>query len=90
MKIDAHSHIEIPEAVASLPKKVDALAEISPKSKAIQEQLNKSLKDQLENPERRVADMKQMRLDLSVISIAPPQFYYELKKGCCRIHLPSE
>jgi aminocarboxymuconate-semialdehyde decarboxylase len=79
MKIDAHSHIEIPEAVASLPKKVDALAEISPKSKAIQEQLTKSLQDQLENPERRVADMKQMRLDLSVISIAPPQFYYDLE-----------
>jgi len=40
--------------------------------------LTLSLKDQLENPERRIADMEEMRLDLSVISIAPPHFYYNL------------
>lgn len=79
MRIDCHSHIEIPEAISFLPKKIDPLASVSPKSKFIQEQLTLSLRDQLENPDRRIADMEKMRLDLTVLSIAPPHFYYNLE-----------
>ena len=78
IRIDCHSHIEIPEAVSLLPEKLDPLSSVSPKSKLIQEQLTLSLRDQLENPDRRIADMEKMRLDLTVLSIAPPHFYYNL------------
>lgn len=79
MRIDCHSHIEIPEAISFLPKIIDPLASVSPKSKLIQEQLTLALKDQLENPDRRIADMEKMRLDMTVLSIAPPHFYYNLE-----------
>lgn len=79
MRIDCHSHIEIPEAISFLPKNTDPLASVSPKSKLIQEQLTLSLRDQLENPDRRIADMEKMRLDLTILSIAPPHFYYNLE-----------
>lgn len=79
MRIDCHSHIEIPEAISFLPKNTDPLASVSPKSKLIQEQLTLSLRDQLENPHRRIADMEKMRLDLTILSIAPPHFYYNLE-----------
>ena len=79
MRIDCHSHMEIPEAVSFLPQKVDPLSYVvSPKSKSIQTQLTISLKDQLENPDRRIADMEKMRLDLTVLSIAPTHFFYNL------------
>jgi aminocarboxymuconate-semialdehyde decarboxylase len=80
MRIDCHSHIEIPEAVSLLPRNADPLASVSPKSKSIQERLTISLKDQLENPGRRIADMEKMRLDLTILSIAPPHFYYNLER----------
>jgi aminocarboxymuconate-semialdehyde decarboxylase len=80
MKIDVHSHIELPEAVASLPEKLrtPSLSFLSPESKSYQERITEALRDQLENPERRIADMKQMGLDLTVLSIAPPHFFYNL------------
>lgn len=73
MTIDMHSHMAIPAAVDLLPEKPKPLSSpLSAKSAAHQERLVEMLKDQLENPERRIADMEKMGIDVTIISIAPP------------------
>jgi aminocarboxymuconate-semialdehyde decarboxylase len=80
MTIDMHSHMAIPAAVDLLPEKPKPLSSpLSAKSAAHQERLVEMLKDQLENPERRIADMEKMGIDVTIISIAPPQLFYNLE-----------
>jgi aminocarboxymuconate-semialdehyde decarboxylase len=78
--IDMHSHIEIPEAVKLLPEKPKPSSYMpSAKSAAYQEHLEETLKEPLENPVRRIADMEKTGIDISILSIAPSQFCYDLE-----------
>ncbi len=80
LKIDMHSHIEIAEAVDLMPEKPKPLSSpLSPKSAAYQLALTAALEKQLNSPEKKMEDMTKMRLDLSVLSIAPPHFFYHLE-----------
>jgi len=80
MIIDMHSHVEIPEAVELLPEKPKAPpSPLSVKSAAYQERLLATLKEQLHNPEKRIADMEKAGIDMTIISISPPQFFYTIE-----------
>jgi aminocarboxymuconate-semialdehyde decarboxylase len=79
MKIDVHAHIEVPEAAALVPAtELKTPSKLSPESAAYQKAHNEAIRDQVLNPERIIADMDQMGLDRSVISISPAQFFYQL------------
>ncbi|HSR14063.1 MAG TPA: amidohydrolase family protein, partial [Thermodesulfobacteriota bacterium] len=78
--IDMHSHMEVPEAVALLPEKPAAASSpTSAASAAHQERLFQMLKDQLQNPEKKIEDMDKAGIDVSIISLAPPQMFYNLE-----------
>jgi aminocarboxymuconate-semialdehyde decarboxylase len=78
--IDMHSHIEIPEAIDLIPEKPRPLSSpLSAQSAEYQRGLMASLTEKYRNPERRIADMEKMGIDLSVLSITPPQFFYSLE-----------
>jgi predicted TIM-barrel fold metal-dependent hydrolase len=80
MIVDTHSHMEIPEAVALLPEKPKPLSSpVSAETAAYQERLVAALRQQLQNPEKRIEDMDKVGIDLSIISIAPAQFFYNLE-----------
>jgi len=80
MTIDMHTHMEIPAAVDLLPEKPKPLSSpLSAKSAAHQEHLVEMIRDQLQNPERKIADMEKAGIDMSIISIAPPQLFYNLE-----------
>ena len=80
MKIDMHSHIEIADAVDLMPEKPKPLSSpLSPKSAALQLALTAALEQQLNNPQKKIEDMEKMKVDLSVLSIAPPHFFYHLE-----------
>jgi len=80
MKIDMHSHIEIADAVDLMPEKPKPLSSpLSPKSAAYQLALTAALEKQLNDPEKKFEDMEKMKVDLSVLSIAPPHFFYHLE-----------
>ena len=80
MRIDAHSHVEISEAASLLPEKPKAITSpTSARSVAYQEALIAALSQQLTNPQKRLEDMEKMRIDLSVLSIAPQHFFYHLE-----------
>jgi aminocarboxymuconate-semialdehyde decarboxylase len=80
IKIDMHSHIEIAEAVDLMPEKPKVLSSpLSPKSAAYQEALTKALNQQLNDPQKKIEDMEKIGVDRSVLSIAPPQFFYHLE-----------
>lgn len=77
MKIDIHSHIEIPDAAALLPPGHEVTpSPLSAESAAYQKRHNEAIRDQILNPERKIADMKEMGLDMTVLSITPSQFFY--------------
>jgi aminocarboxymuconate-semialdehyde decarboxylase len=77
MNIDVHSHIEIPEAAALLPVGREATnSPLSAESAAYQKKHNEAIRDQILNPERKIADMTEMGLDITVLSITPSQFFY--------------
>ena len=79
MVIDMHSHMEVPEAVAMLPEKPKAASSpTSAASAAYQERLLVILQEQLQNPERRIADMDKAGIDLTILSMAPAQMFYNL------------
>jgi len=79
MKIDVHSHIEVPDAAALVPPMDEAAPSLlSAESAAYQKTHNAAIREQIRNPERKIADMKAMGLDLSVLSITPGQFFYHL------------
>ena len=79
LKIDIHSHIEIPEAVELLPEKPQAQSSpLSSKSAAYQERLLAAIRDQFRDPERKLADMQRMGIDITILSITPLQFFYNL------------
>jgi aminocarboxymuconate-semialdehyde decarboxylase len=78
--IDMHSHMEVPEAVAMLPEKPPIAASyLSAASAAHQQRIHVMLKDQLENPERRIADMDNAGIDLTILSMSPNQMFYNLE-----------
>jgi aminocarboxymuconate-semialdehyde decarboxylase len=77
MNIDIHSHIEIPDAAALLPAGLETTnSPLSAESAAYQKAHNAAIRDQILNPERKIADMKAMGLDVTVLSITPSQFFY--------------
>lgn len=77
MKVDVHSHIEIPDAAALLPVGLETTpSPLSVESAAYQKRHNQAIRDQILNPERKIADMKEMGLDMTVLSITPSQFFY--------------
>jgi aminocarboxymuconate-semialdehyde decarboxylase len=72
--------MEVPEAVAMLPEKPSVTSSpMSAASAAHQQHLIEGLKDQLENPERRIADMDKAGIDLTVLSMSPGQMFYNLE-----------
>jgi hypothetical protein len=44
-----------------------------------QEHLVQMLRDQFQNPERRIADLDKAGIDLSIISLAPAEKFYNLE-----------
>jgi aminocarboxymuconate-semialdehyde decarboxylase len=77
MKIDIHSHIETPDAAALLPAGHETTnSPLSAESAAYQKAHNEAIRDQILNPRRKIADMKAMGLDVTVLSITPSQFFY--------------
>lgn len=80
MVIDMHSHMEVPEAEAMLPEKPSVISSpMSAASAAHQQRLVALLKDQLENPERRIADMDKAGIGMTILSMAPSQMFYHLE-----------
>lgn len=80
LKIDMHSHIEIPEAVDLLTEKPKVVAApLADKSYAYQQSLVAKITPQLRDPERKIADLQEMGLDMIILSILPSQFFYNLQ-----------
>ena len=80
IKIDIHSHTEIAKACALVPQKsIPLSSSLSDKSAAYQRGLIAALEKQLKNPDKKLEDMEKMGVDLSVLSIAPNQFFYNLE-----------
>jgi aminocarboxymuconate-semialdehyde decarboxylase len=80
MIVDMHSHMEIPEAVALLPEKPKPLSSpVSAATAAYQEKLVAALRQQLQDPEKRIEDMDKAGIDQCILSIAPAQFFYNLE-----------
>jgi aminocarboxymuconate-semialdehyde decarboxylase len=79
--IDMHSHVGVPEAAAMVAEKeVGTFASMSAASAAHQKKLVAELKEQLHNPERRIADMDEAGIDMSIISMSPMEFFYHLEE----------
>ena len=79
MKIDTHSHIEIPEVLELLPVPLkNQFSHLSSTSAAYQERLEMTLQNQLCCPQRKLEDMGRMGLDMTILCIAPQHFYYTL------------
>ncbi len=77
MNIDIHSHIEIPDAAALLPAGLETTnSPLNAESAAYQKAHNEAIREQIRNPERKIADMDKMGLDITVLSITPSQFFY--------------
>lgn len=76
MVIDMHSHIEIPEVFDLLPATSHSYPIASPR---IQGYSEKEAREQLSNPDRRIADMEKAGISMSILSNAPGQFSYILE-----------
>lgn len=76
MAIDVHSHIEITAAFDLLPEAIRSLQTTSPRIRELSE---KESRDQLSNPEVRIAEMTKAGISLAILSNAPGQFYYNLE-----------
>jgi aminocarboxymuconate-semialdehyde decarboxylase len=80
MVIDMHSHVEIPEAIDLIPEKPRPLSSpLSAQSADYQRRLMGTLTEKYRNPEKRIADMETMGIDMAILSITPPQFFYNLE-----------
>ncbi|MFC1936966.1 amidohydrolase family protein [Chloroflexota bacterium] len=74
--IDMHSHIEIREVFALLP---EAPPPRRNESLHVQAYSEKEARDQLSNPDRRIADMEKAGISMTILSNAPGQFLYNLE-----------
>jgi aminocarboxymuconate-semialdehyde decarboxylase len=74
--IDVHSHIEIPEVLDILPEKrrlVDQAYRNIP-ARSEEEALEK-----MRNPDKRISDMDEAEISMTILSCAPSQFLYDLE-----------
>jgi aminocarboxymuconate-semialdehyde decarboxylase len=90
LKVDMHSHIEIPEVFDLLPERYKILpSDLGQKSAVQQERLLVSIREQLCFPERKIKDMQKMGINVTILSITPSQFFYHLDESLvldvCRI-----
>ena len=80
-KIDIHNHIEIPEALELLPEKPLDIMAPRPEDKSYTYTMDMfaSLTPKLSDPFTKIDDLRKMGLDMTVLSIAPTQFFYNLQ-----------
>lgn len=79
--IDLHNHVSTPACEALLdgppPAWLDPFTLYSgAETKSYNAEQFGQLAEKLTNPDRRLADMDRMGVDLQALSVAPPQFYY--------------
>ena len=87
--IDLHNHVTTPACLALLdgpaPLTLDPFIRYSgDETLAYNAGHFGGLVDQLTNPDRRLADMDRMGIDVQALSVAPPQFYYWTDPGLGR------
>ena len=81
--IDVHAHVEVPEAAAVAaplfrPEHDYRTVYQSEESTRYNRELRATQVEKFTNPEARMADMDLQGVDLQVLAIAPPQYYYWL------------
>jgi len=81
--VDLHSHVATPACQALVEGRVPPLPLADPfafwsneETKAYNAGHFAAIVPQLTDPERRLADMDRMGVDLAALSVAPPQYYY--------------
>jgi aminocarboxymuconate-semialdehyde decarboxylase len=87
--IDLHNHVSTPACEAMLdgpaPLWLDPFTRYSgAETRAYNAQHFAGLLNQLTDPDRRLADMDRMRIEVQALSPAPPQFYYWTDPGLGR------
>lgn len=81
--IDAHTHLMVPAskdlAMPYFEPHMDPRTEFSPKDTLeYNAAMWENLAERFQEPEARIADMDKQGIDIQVLSIAPPQYYYWL------------
>ena len=81
--VDVHSHLLVPASAAvaapqAKPENDPRSLHSTPETLAFNKAYFDLVNDRFTNPEPRLADMNMMGIDLQVISLAPPQYFYWL------------
>jgi aminocarboxymuconate-semialdehyde decarboxylase len=79
---DVHAHVSVPEAVALASQHLDPaqdprLRYSDPRSTAYNRLQASQIGGKLTEPAERLADMDAMGIDIQLLSIAPPQYFYQ-------------
>lgn len=79
---DVHAHVSVPESVALAADHLDPardprLRHGDPRSLEYNQIMAKHIGSKLVDPAERLADMDAMGVDVQLLSIAPPQYYYQ-------------
>ncbi len=83
--VDVHSHLKVPEssdmAMPHLTPEDDPRTLFSSEeSKALNHGFHESVDDKFTDPATRIADMDAMGIDLQMLALAPPQYFYTLEE----------
>lgn len=86
LTVDVHTHLKVP-ASAELaaphlrPEDDPRLLYSSEESKALNRAFHASVDDKFTDPETRLADMDAMGIDVQMVALAPPQYFYSLPEA---------
>lgn len=83
LTVDVHTHVKVPGAAAEARKHFSP--ELDPRSLYSSEETNalnrayhESVDDRFTDPQTRIRDMEKMGVDVQVIALAPPEYFYWL------------
>ena len=85
LTVDVHTHLKVPAAAAEARKHFSP--EFDPRSlyssdetNALNRAFHESVDDRFTDPERRLRDMETMGIDVQVLALAPPEYFYWLEE----------
>lgn len=83
LTVDVHSHLKVPASVELAEPHVrldddPRLVFSSEESKSLNRAFHATVDDKFTDPATRLADMDAMGVDVQMVSLAPPQYYYTL------------
>lgn len=81
--VDVHSHLKVPEAAKLAqphlrPEDDPRAVFSSEETTRLNQAFHASVDDKFTDPETRLADMDAMGIDVQMVALAPPQFFYAL------------